>query len=581
LRWNETLDEWGWSDNGTTTYYFDDLRAGLATTNTTFGTINTSLGTINTSYQAAYAQANTAGTNALNAYGQANAAYGAANNRVLKAGDTMTGQLNISAGGLLVTGDVGLGTANPNNARLHASGVGTGPSLGTTAVSNATAVFSNSDRDYGMYFAVAGSGNGAIQQRRGASAVYYDLSLQPHGGNLGIGTSSPQSKLEVATSSGDFSHFGATSTANGQFTGITLGYRENNSSYRKAAIVQEQIGDNSARGHLHLLVDIANDPGSVVLGDSKLMIHGTTGYVGVGTTNPPRRLSINALGTGNYEMVVGWSGSSLSQNATLDVITTHDSYGFQVWDDNNLTTPRFLVARGGNVGIGTQTPLAKLDVVGDTYVRSGTFFTDTIRPYSGQQLTVLNGGSNSLYINGKVGIGTSTPAYKQDVEGISYNRGEIIRPSVYGGDNSGTNHIIGSYILGAGKYWTVTSGAKYVHILLPARYNANNGASLMWCIEVKGYDFNAARIINLMIGGYVTPVSNGGPMSQVAVWDSAGSGVYSPTAYFSSNYNRGVARFYLSSAYYASFTINTIASGNGDVIAPDELTIIESVNATI
>jgi hypothetical protein len=186
-----------------------------------------------------------------------------------------------------------------------------------------------------------------------------------------------------------------------------------------------------------------------------------------------------------------------------------------------------------------------------------------------------------LYINGKVGIGTSTPAYKQDVEGISYNRGEIIRPSVYGGDNSGTNHIIGSYILGAGKYWTVTSGAKYVHILLPARYNANAGASLMWCIEVKGYDFNAARIINLMIGGYVTPVNNGGPMSQVAVWDSAGSGVYSPTAYFSSNYNRGVARFYLSSAYYASFTINTIASGNGDVIAPDELTIIESVNATI
>jgi hypothetical protein len=214
-------------------------------------------------------------------------------------------------------------------------------------------------------------------------------------------------------------------------------------------------------------------------------------------------------------------------------------------------------------------------------VRSGTFFTDTIRPYSGQQLTVLNGGSNSLYINGNVGIGTATPVYKQDVEGISYNRGEIIRPSVYGGDNSGTNHIIGSYILGAGKYWTVGSGAKYVHILLPARYNANAGASLMWCIEVKGYDFNAARIINLMIGGYVTPVNNGGPMSQVAVWDSAGSGVYSPTAYFSSNYNRGVARFYLSSAYYASFTINTIASGNGDVIAPDELTIIESVNATI
>jgi hypothetical protein len=127
LRWDEALDEWGWSDNGTTTYYFEDLRAGLATTNTTFGTVNTSLGTINTSYQAAYAQANTARgtandaygqantarTQANTAYGQANAAYGAANNTVLKAGDTMTGQLNISAGGLLVTGNVGIGTSSP------------------------------------------------------------------------------------------------------------------------------------------------------------------------------------------------------------------------------------------------------------------------------------------------------------------------------------------------------------------------------------------------------------------------------------------------------------------------------------
>ena len=43
-----------------------------------------------------------------NAYAQANAAYGAANNRVLKSGDTMTGQLNISSGGLLVTGDANI-----------------------------------------------------------------------------------------------------------------------------------------------------------------------------------------------------------------------------------------------------------------------------------------------------------------------------------------------------------------------------------------------------------------------------------------------------------------------------------------
>ena len=141
-------------------------------------------------------------------------------------------------------------------------------------------------------------------------------------GNLGIGTTGPQSKLEVATSSGQFAHFGATSTANGEFTGITLGYRENNSFYRKAAIVQEQIGDNSARGHLHLLVDTADDTGTVVLGDSKLMIHGTTGKVGVGTS------SFNTNG-GKLQVADGISFPA-TQSACSDA-NTLDDYEEGTW----------------------------------------------------------------------------------------------------------------------------------------------------------------------------------------------------------------------------------------------------------
>jgi len=69
LRWNENTDKWGWSDNGTTFYSFDDVR---------------------TQAGGAYDQANTATTAAGNAYGQANAAYLQANNAYDKANAPIT-----------------------------------------------------------------------------------------------------------------------------------------------------------------------------------------------------------------------------------------------------------------------------------------------------------------------------------------------------------------------------------------------------------------------------------------------------------------------------------------------------------
>jgi hypothetical protein len=58
------------------------------------------------------------------------------------------------------------------------------------------------------------------------------------------------------------------------------------------------------------------------------------------------------------------------------------------------------------VGIGTTSPGAKLEVVGTSYLRGDTY-TDRLLPYSGQQLTLLSGGANTLFVNGNVGIGTT------------------------------------------------------------------------------------------------------------------------------------------------------------------------------
>jgi hypothetical protein len=719
LRWDEALDEWGWSDSGNTTYYFEDLRAGLATTNTTFGTVNTSLGTINTSYQAAYAQANTARNTANSAYGQANTAttnagnaYDTANSAFtassrLRTDDTRTIAPSTHTAGRLTFGFTSYtnnGNASSyadylhfrsytdssggsdNLVMFHKSGIGMriwqqtwnsstaysnyvdvlhssnyssyavplsgGTMTGTLIVNASTAeIYARSSGGANGQFLADGSNlyvgpvgaHGLRLQTNGTTRILIDSS-----GNVGIANTAPLNKLQIG--SGGTSGFSGNDLMIGNGTQAMAFYQSATESawytntrfalmpsgagatgnvgigtttpahkldVNGTSIFRDTLNFGSGAliswtaGYSDGTTQTYNSPSSgslaLVTNSSLAIFIKSNQNVGIGTASPSNKLDVigNVLIQGTQGFNATDETASLYIGDSASEIRAVYDRGLDFYQNG---THRMRIQGGtGNVGIGMTEPAYKLHVrdatntgniaIGHvTYpgviyssAASGEFRIDNRASSSSGYITFYpNGQQNSIgneamriNTNGRVGIANTNPERTLHVEGISYNRGEIIRPTVYGGDNSGTNSTIGSYILGAGKYWTVSSGAKYVHILLPARYNANAGASLMWCIEVKGYDFNAARIINLMIGGYVTPVSNGGPMSQIAAWDSAGSGVYSPTAYFSSNYNRGVARFYLSSSYYASFTINTIASGNGDVIAPDELTIIESVNATI
>jgi len=109
------------------------------------------------------------------------------------------------------------------------------------------------------------------------TAMTIDMSA---GGNVGIGTSSPQKKLEVRTGNGELSHFGSNSAnAVGNYTGISLGYAENaNSAYRKVGIVAVGRGDGAARQDLAFLVDSNADGGSAQLADTKMRIS-HEGYV--------------------------------------------------------------------------------------------------------------------------------------------------------------------------------------------------------------------------------------------------------------------------------------------------------------
>ena len=96
------------------------------------------------------------------------------------------------------------------------------------------------------------------------------------GGNVGIGTGTPYSKLQVNSAVNTLgSHFGqGQNNTSGSFGGISLGYAENaNASYRKVAIVAQATGDNAARQNLLFLVDSSTDSNSASIADNKMILN--------------------------------------------------------------------------------------------------------------------------------------------------------------------------------------------------------------------------------------------------------------------------------------------------------------------
>ena len=97
----------------------------------------------------------------------------------------------------------------------------------------------------------------------------------------------------------------------------------------------------------------------------------------------------------------------------LRILASYKFINWNFWSN----PPHIFSQNDGNVGIGTNNPLAKLDVFGNIAVNgheiigaSGNWVGNATGPWG------LN-GNDTYYTDGNVGIGTTTPAEKLDVNG--------------------------------------------------------------------------------------------------------------------------------------------------------------------
>ena len=208
------------------------------------------------------------------------------------------------------------------------------------------------------------------------------------GGNVGIGTVTPNMPLSVESSkNNDFTLdvLGDTTSA-GKWTGIRLG-SAGSGNLKKAGIIFKAI-DTWSRGDLQFLVDSAADTGNVTDTDVKMVIN-NTGNVGIGTTAPISKLQVESSESANYTLsALGdstqdgrWSGIQLGSSGTGNTKKGGIIYkGIDSWSRGDLifsldsgadssaadlNDAKLTIKNNGNIGIGTTTPAYKLDVNGD------------------------------------------------------------------------------------------------------------------------------------------------------------------------------------------------------------------------
>jgi len=235
-------------------------------------------------------------------------------------------------------------------------------------------------------------------------------------GNVGVGTSSPSEKLEVV----------GNVKING--TGNTQLILESGGPC--------DVDLLNAQSEAYLRTTTAHDLYFRTTNLNRMVIK-AAGNVGIGTTAPGNKLHVNG---GEIQVVNGQTGKLLLQNSNNYLYG--DQNGVGIFNANNnlrlytVGSERIRITSAGNVGIGTTSPSHKLEVNGNIQATGTAFISSSfdanhyMRIESNSSGGILKGADggvittlvrtygDSYFNGGNVGIGTTTPDYKLEVQGV-------------------------------------------------------------------------------------------------------------------------------------------------------------------
>ena len=434
--------------------------------------------------------------------------------------------------------NVGIGTSSPTTTLSIVSANASSPALGVPA-----GKFSMLDPTsaFGFYAGVSDSGNTFMQAMRSASAVAYDILLQPSGGNLGLGTTpSPfpagRTVLEI----------GGSTTGNIAFNGnATNGYQIWCNSYFNAGsnfYYANGLATNCGSGAGSFFWNIApnNTSGTgAVATFTRAMTLSDSGNLSLNITPSAFGSTYKAFQAGGYAAYVGDGNNGYAE--ILNNAYASNNNIFNYYDTNSAGrysiqlgahkwfsvgsgsanavitwTQAMTLNASGNLLLGNTTAVsgAKLEVTGAlSATATGAFFTNNGATTSSKYIQILNtSGGAYLGVESSAGgsIITGSTAYDASIvgqSGISFsgNNGSALQMRL----SSAGNVVIGD----------TTGGGK-----LSVR---DASAALMEVKTTTGTNYAALEVVN-----------TGGSM-YIGRDNSTGTFFGSNTAYSSCLYSSG------------------------------------------
>lgn len=367
-------------------------------------------------------------------------------------------------GGAGIAGDLNVAGIVSSSSQVKATGYRANQGVPNAADSSTNGYSFGPDGDTGLFSPGSGGANGIV------SIFSNDVeAMRVTATAVGIGTSAPAARLEIADTTGATNNevlVSSPDTATGASkltlkAGANSGYlRFLPASTNVASLGADVTGAGNA-------LQITNSNGKTVFQSSgnvhfqvgagyntKLKIDSATGYIGVGTNTPGYKLSVyegagNVIsnvesgnnGSAAYTRYSGKSAAGVARTYGSGLNISDGNAGYEVYDFT-AGVSRMFINTNGNVGINTTNPGAKLHLL----------------------------GNQALENNSANAAGASIAFWKNRNYGATQNNDELGYLSFYGHDGSTT--LRSAYIISNGdgaptsgsvpgnlKFFTTTAGS--------------------------------------------------------------------------------------------------------------------------